>query len=95
MKYYKKNNQVFAFEADGSQDHLITNDMVQMSSEEIAAHRQPTAEQIAQARIFELRQLLRDTDYVALPDYDKDKPEILTQRQAWRVELRGLLDEGE
>jgi hypothetical protein len=42
------------------------------------------------ARIAELQQLLRDTDYVALSDYDKHKPEVLAQRQAWRGELRTL-----
>jgi hypothetical protein len=43
-------------------------------------------------RISELKQLLTNTDYVALSDYDKDKPEILAQRQAWRDEIR-LLEE--
>lgn len=43
-----------------------------------------------EARIAELKQLLRDTDYVALADYDKDKPDVLAQRAAWRAELREL-----
>lgn len=42
------------------------------------------------ARIAELQQLLRDTDYVTLSDYDKDKPDVLAQRQAWRDEIRSL-----
>jgi hypothetical protein len=46
--------------------------------------------QPALARIAELKQLLRDTDYVALSDYDKDKPEIMAQRSAWRAEIRQL-----
>lgn len=41
-------------------------------------------------RIEELKQFLRDTDYVALPDYDKDKPVIIAQRQAAREEIRTL-----
>jgi type III secretory pathway component EscU len=41
-------------------------------------------------RIAELRKLLADTDYVALADYDQDKPEIKAQRQAWRNEIRQL-----
>jgi bifunctional ADP-heptose synthase (sugar kinase/adenylyltransferase) len=41
-------------------------------------------------RIAELKQLLADTDYVALSDYDKDKPDVLAQRQAWRDEIREL-----
>jgi hypothetical protein len=42
------------------------------------------------ARIAELQMLLRDTDYVALSDYDKDKPEVIAQRAAWRAEIRQL-----
>jgi hypothetical protein len=50
------------------------------------------AEQVAQAalRIAELKAFLRDTDYVALRDYDKDKPEVIAERQAAREELREL-----
>ena len=42
------------------------------------------------ARIAELKKLLRDTDYVALSDYDKDKADVIAQRQAWRDEVREL-----
>lgn len=42
------------------------------------------------ARIAELKQFLRDTDYIAMPDYDKSKPEILAQRAAAREEIRDL-----
>ena len=45
---------------------------------------------VTQARIAELKAFLRDTDYVALSDYDKDKPEIIAERQAAREELREL-----
>jgi len=48
------------------------------------------AAQTASARIAELKQLLADTDYVALADYDKDKTDVLAQRAEWRTELRGL-----
>ena len=51
------------------------------------------AQQAKDARIAELKQLLADTDYVALSDYDKDKPEIKAQRQAARDEIRLLLNE--
>ena len=44
----------------------------------------------ADKRISELKQLLADTDYVALADYDQDKPEIKAQRQVWREEIRAL-----
>lgn len=50
------------------------------------------AEQAAMvfARIQELKKLLAETDYVALSDYDKSKPEVLAQRQQWREEIRSL-----
>lgn len=41
MKYYKLNNQVFAFEADGSQDDYITEDMVKMTEDEVDRHANP------------------------------------------------------
>jgi hypothetical protein len=43
-----------------------------------------------EARIAELKQLLADSDYKALPDYDKPSDTITTQRQAWRDEVRTL-----
>lgn len=57
-----------------------------------------TAEQLAQekiqaearARITELKRNLNETDYVTLSDYDKDKTEVLVERQAWRDEIRRL-----
>ena len=57
-----------------------------------------TAEQLAAeklnneriARVAELKRNLAETDYITLPDYDKDKPEILADRQAWRDEIRQL-----
>jgi len=51
---------------------------------------QEQAQQQTEQRITELKQLLSDTDYVALADYDKEKPEVLTQRQEWRNEIRSL-----
>ena len=42
------------------------------------------------ARVAELKRNLAETDYVTLPDYDKDKPEVLADRQAWRDEIRSL-----
>lgn len=42
------------------------------------------------SRLRELKNLLLETDYVTLPDYDKEKPEILTQRAEWRSEVREI-----
>lgn len=41
MKYYKLNEEVYAFEADGSQDDYITDEMIAMTDEEVEAHLDP------------------------------------------------------
>lgn len=42
------------------------------------------------ARIAELKRLLLKSDYVALSDYDKNKADVIAQRQLWRDEIRSL-----
>lgn len=41
MKYYKLNNEVYAFELDGSQDDYIAEDMVIMTDAEVDRHVNP------------------------------------------------------
>ena len=41
MKYYKLNKEIYAFEADGSQDDYITEDMVKMTDDEVDRHVDP------------------------------------------------------
>lgn len=41
MKYYKLNNEVYAFELDGSQDDYITEEMQLMTAEEVDRHINP------------------------------------------------------
>ena len=41
MKYFILNGEVFAFEADGSQDEYITEDMVKMTDDEVDRHVNP------------------------------------------------------
>ncbi len=41
-------------------------------------------------RLGQLKAQLRETDYVVLSDYDKDKPEVISQRAEWRAEVREL-----
>jgi anti-sigma28 factor (negative regulator of flagellin synthesis) len=48
------------------------------------------AQQQREQRIAELKQLLTNSDYKVLPDYDKDSEAIKAQRQAWREEIRTL-----
>ena len=49
-----------------------------------------TALEPSKARIAELKALLNDSDYKVLPDYDKPDEDIVSQRQAWREEIRTL-----
>jgi hypothetical protein len=52
---------------------------------------QSVLDQLAKdARMAELKQLLADTDYVGLSDYDKVKPELIAERALWRAEIREL-----
>lgn len=76
MKYYKHNNEVFAYDLDGSQDHLI-GDKVAMTASEVEAHINPqkTAEQLAQeASILRDQAMLTGIDYqgsmISLTDVD-------------------------
>lgn len=41
MKYFKFKNEVYAFELDGSQDHLITEEHVAMTDEDVDRHLNP------------------------------------------------------
>ena len=72
MKYYKKDNEVFAFEDDGSQDEYITEDMVRMTSSEVDKHLNPkkymTDEQLYEIYVKSLRPLTRRQFRLALLD---------------------------
>ena len=66
------------------------------TEEELAADREVwEAEQTRQARLAELRQNLRDTDYIACKIAEgaakkSDYAEVIAQRQAWRDEINEL-----
>ena len=72
MKYYKKDNEVFAFEDDGSQDEYITQDMVRMTSSDVDKHLNPkkymTDEQLYEIYVKSLRPLTRRQFRLALLD---------------------------
>ena len=96
MKHYKNSNgQVFGF--DNNRLHLVTPDMVEMTNAEFHefCNPTPTPEQLKQARIAKLKQLLSNSDFKVLPDYQASKTEaenkaVFEQRQAWRDEIREL-----
>lgn len=66
MKYFKnKNNTVFAYENDGSQDFLITDDMIAISESEAMKFSKPTEEDlilqneaIKKSMIYEANQII-------------------------------------
>ena len=72
MKYYKLNDQVFAFENDGNQDEYITQDMVRMTPSEVDKHLNPkkymTDEQLYEIYVKSLRPLTRRQFKLALLD---------------------------
>ena len=72
MKYYKKDNEVYAFEDDGSQGEYITQDMVRMTSSEVDKHLNPkkymTDEQLYEIYVKSLRPLTRRQFRLALLD---------------------------
>jgi hypothetical protein len=90
MKYYKdKNNQVYAFEDDGSQDAFIPDHLTPIAEAEAMAitNPPPTAEQIQAKANADARAYLASTDWyvvrfaetgVAIPD------DIATARQEAR-----------
>jgi len=61
------------------------------SDEELTAqYAAAQAKEEAAKEISELKRKLFKTDYVALADYDKSKPDVIAQRQQWRDRIREL-----
>lgn len=95
MKYYKSNNEVFAYEEDGSQDDLI-GDKVLMTAEEVELHIKPpkTEEQIIAEKVIEYKAYLASTDwyYARKAETSEDVP---TDVVAKRIEYRTYIQEHE
>lgn len=72
MKYYRLNQEVYAFELDGSQDIYISKDMVKMNESEIDHHINPdkylTASQKYQNYLSSLKPLSRKQFKLVLLD---------------------------
>ena len=73
MKYYiNKNKEIFGFELDGSQDHLITKDMKEISIDEIQAINKAKEDEYKNSiedKISEAKSYLLSTDYKMTVDY--------------------------
>ena len=97
MKYYKDiNNEVFAYEEDGSQDHLI-GDKVLMTDEEVELHINPpkTEKQIITEKVIEAKAYLASTGWYIErlndPSSGKAVPqEVLDKRAEARVLINEL-----
>ena len=92
MKHYiNKNKEIFGFELDGSQDHLITPDMVEISLEEITELNKPTEAQLQEQANAEARAYLQSTDwYVSrFTETGKEIPEeVKTKRDEARLQIK-------
>ena len=90
MKYYKDTkNHVYAYEEDGTQDHLI-GDKVAMTDEEVEAHINPpkTEAMILAEKVAEAKAYLSSTDFKMTSDYDEDVTEIKAKRATAREFIR-------
>lgn len=88
MRFYKNSsNELFLFEVDGSQDHLITEEMQEISIHEFnriktkETVKEPTWEDVKKIR----NGLLAESDWTDLPNSPiNNKPAWLRYRQALR-----------
>lgn len=95
MKHYiNKNKEIFGFELDGSQDHLITEDMKEISVEEIQTTndaRQEEYKESLEYKINEAKLYLSSTDYKMTVDYfatlSKEQQDDLISKRALSREL--------
>lgn len=86
MKYYKnQNGQVYAFEADGSQDYLIKPEYALMTSEEVEQHLAPELKPVEVVEMAQARLALLNAGHLAKVDpIIEAMPE--PQRTAARIE---------
>lgn len=89
MRYFK-DQAGSVYGVDVGQEDIIQSGWVEISEQEATAPPAITEQQRVTMRIYELRQLLQESDYKVLPDYDKPNESVKAQRQAWRDELRKL-----
>ena len=105
MKYYKNSeNQVYAFESDGSQDAFIPSGLVPITEAEADALRypEPSPEEQKQLRIEEIKSRLLEIDLesvrplrakaygTATPADDERLAALEQEAEALRAELAGL-----
>jgi len=91
MKYYiDNNNEIFAYELDGSQDFLI-GDKTQITEEDVKRindEKEIQFQQTTEFKISEAKKYLADTDFKMTLDYDKDVSEVKVKRAEARQFIR-------
>ena len=91
MKYYiNKNKEIFGFELDGSQDHLIMSGMVEISLEEIAELNKPTEVQLQEQANAEARAKLNSLDWKVIRELERlmlAGTELNVEREALRASV--------
>ena len=91
MKHYiNKNKEIFGFELDGSQDHLITSDMIEISLEEIAELNKPTEAQLQEQLNAEARAKLNSLDWKVIRELERlmlTGTDLNLEREALRVSI--------
>lgn len=74
MKYFKLDDEVYAFESDGSQDFLITDDFVPMTGDEVDRHcypaKYPSDEEKEVIRLASFMSLTRRQFKLTLLEHD-------------------------
>lgn len=97
MKYFtNKNKELFGFGLDGSQDHLITEDMSPISIEEIHKINQDKEDKFRQTleyKLIEAKLYLSSTDHKEFPRYKPKEGENLSEIFAKRDEYVAFIRE--
>ncbi len=91
MSYYKAPDDSLHYLDSPEYEYLLPVGSVPITDEQAEAMKPKLSP--VEVRIAELKGLLASTDYKVLPDYDRTDDAVIAQRQAWRNEIRSLLDE--
>lgn len=91
MKYFKDiNNNVYAYESDGSQDAFIKPNLVPITEQEKNALTEPSAQQLLEMEVGAAKAYLQETDfyYARKMEIGEDVPAEVVAK---RIEARNLI----
>lgn len=89
MKYFKKDNEVYAYD-EQQLAQGYGKDMIPMTDEEVELHINPipTEAQILAEKVAEALAYLASTDFKVLPDYEPKSEEVVALRATAREFIR-------